>query len=139
MWEFFLFFFWLWGFGVPVLLVGAHESPAGVVGDLGDVVVVPAEGGDASVVVASVEHDQVDKLAEREASPDTQVVVHVDLADGHPLEVGAHGVHLPLVDADATVVDERFFGVVQAGGATTVTVVGDLMVIPDRNPGEFLV
>lgn len=120
-------------------MVGAHERPAGVVGDLSDVVVVPAEGGDASVVVAGVEHDQVDKLSEREAPPDTQVVVHVHLADGHPLEIGAHGVHFPLIDADATVVDERFFGVVQAGRAIAVTVVGDLMVIPDRDPGELLV
>lgn len=49
---------------VPVFLIGAHQSSAGVVGDLSDVVVVPAsEGGDASIVVAGIEHNQIDKFA----------------------------------------------------------------------------
>lgn len=98
---------------VPVLLVGAHQSSAGVVGDLSDVVVVPApEGGDASIVVAGIEHDQIDKFAQGETPPDSQVVVHIHLPDGHPFEVSAHGVHFPLIDANTAILDEGFFGVV---------------------------
>lgn len=119
-------------------MLRAHESPAGIIRNLGDVVGVPAtQSSDRPVVVTGVEHDQVEELSEREATPDTQVVVHVHLADGHPLEVRTDGVHLALVDADAAVLDEGLFGVVEAGGTITVAVVRDLVVVPHGNPGEL--
>jgi hypothetical protein len=43
-------------------------------------VVVPAQARNAAVVVARVEDDQVEKVAQLEGPPDTQVVVKVDLA-----------------------------------------------------------
>jgi hypothetical protein len=43
-------------------------------------VVVPSQAGDAAVVVARVEDNQVEKVAQLEGPPDTQVVVEVDLA-----------------------------------------------------------
>jgi hypothetical protein len=50
-----------------------------------------------------------------------------------------HSIHLPLVNADATVLDERVFGVIETGRPIAVAVVRHLMVIPDGDPGELLV
>ena len=141
----------------PVLLVRAHERAARVVSDVRDVIVVPAFDGegegvlacralmmaierkkrgwgwqltqtsDAAVVVARVDNDQVHQLAQLERPPHAEVVVQIDLPDGHPLEVRPHGVHLPLVDADRrAVVAERLLGVVEVRESVTVPVVRDL-------------
>ena len=57
---------------LPVLLIRSHKSASSIVGDLSHIVVVPAaKSGDTPVVVAGVEHDQVDQLAEREVPPDS--------------------------------------------------------------------
>lgn len=46
------------------------------------------------VVCKQIDTYKIDKFAKREAPPDTEVVVHVDLTDRHPFEVCAHSVHL---------------------------------------------
>lgn len=112
----------------PVLLLTTHKRPASIILDLSDIVSIPIERRDRPIVVPSIKHNQINKLAQREATPDSEIVIHVDLADGHPLEVSTHSVHLPLVDANAAVVDERLFSVVQAGAAVSVAVVADLEV-----------
>lgn len=38
------------------------------------------EIGDRAVVLAGVEHDEVDEGVEGEAPPDSEIVVHIDLA-----------------------------------------------------------
>jgi hypothetical protein len=50
-----------------------------------------------------------------------------------------HGVHLSLINADAAILDERLFRVVEAGGTVAVAIVGDLVVVPNRDPGKLLV
>lgn len=79
------------------------------------------------------------------------------MADGHPFKVCADGVHLALVNRDATVSDEGGFRVVKVGLAVTVSVVSNLVVVlrcvncrvqkvrsldqthPNCNPWELLV
>ena len=86
-----------------------------------DVVGVPIEIGNTAIVLSSVQHDEVQKGAELEASPDAEIVGHLDLPDWHPsetsvlrnmlrihlkdlpLEVSSYGVHLPLVGGNATI------------------------------------
>lgn len=65
----------------PVLLTAAHEGARGVVDELLNVVVVPAELGDAAIVAAGIEHDQIQELAHLERTPDAQIIIHVHLAD----------------------------------------------------------
>jgi hypothetical protein len=89
--------------------------------------------------MAGVKHDQVDKLADLERAPHTKVVVHVDLTDRHPFKVCADSVHLPLVDRDTSVPQERVFSVVKLRSTISVGVIRNLMVIPDRDPRELLV
>jgi hypothetical protein len=62
-----------------------------------------------------------------------------NLADGHPFKISTNSVHLPLVNRYATILEERVLGIVQVSRAISIGVVGDLMVIPDRNPWEVLV
>ena len=50
----------------PVLLAGAHHGAAGIVGDVVDVTRVPIQIGDRAVVVAGVQKNQVDQVANRE-------------------------------------------------------------------------
>jgi hypothetical protein len=50
-----------------------------------------------------------------------------------------HGVHLSLINADAAILDERILRVVEAGGTVAVAIVGDLVVVPNRDPGKLLV
>jgi len=50
-----------------------------------------------------------------------------------------YSIHLPLVNADATVLDERVFGVVETGRSIAVAIVRHLVVVPDGDPGELLV
>lgn len=123
----------------PVLLPTAHQRPRGIVGDVVDVVVVPIQSCNTPVVVARVEHDQIHHLAQLEVPPDAQIVVERHLPDRHPLEIRPHSVHLALVDAHAAKLEERLFRIVHAREAVAVAVVGDLVVVPDRDPGELLV
>ena len=89
--------------------------------------VVPAEAGDAAVVVARVKNHQVKQVAELERPPDAQVVVQIYLPDRHPLKVGSHRVHLALVHADGRAIGaEGLLGVVERAEAVPVAVVGDL-------------
>jgi len=44
-----------------------------------------------------------------------------------------------LINADATILDEGLFRVVETGRSIAVAIVGDLVVVPDRDPGELLV
>jgi len=122
-----------------VLLAGAHERAARVVRDGMHVVSIPVQVGDGAVVVARVEHEEVDKLADAEGAPDAQVVIHFHLADRHPFKVGAHGIHLTLVHRHASVVDEGAFGIIELGRSVAVGIVSYLVVIPDGDPGELLV
>jgi hypothetical protein len=46
------------------------------------------------IVRERIDTYKIHKLAEREAPPNAEVVVHVYLADRHPLKVGANSVHL---------------------------------------------
>ena len=57
---------------LPVLLIRSHKSASRIVRDLSHVVGIPVKSGDTPVVVASVEHDQVDQLAEGEVSPNSK-------------------------------------------------------------------
>jgi hypothetical protein len=87
----------------PMFLPRAHHGAAGIVGDVVDVVGVPVQISDPAVVMTSVEHDQVHNIAKGERPPDTQIVVHLDLTEGHPFEVGADSVHLALIGRDASI------------------------------------
>lgn len=102
----------------PILLGTAHERAACVVLDFLDVVIIPVERRDRSVVITRVEHNQVEELAHFEASPDAQIVIHVHLANSilhvsegmmeslmnarHPFEIGSNGVHFAGINADAS-------------------------------------
>lgn len=77
------------------------------------IVRVPIQVGDGSIVLTGVKHDQVNQGADGEGSPDTQIVIHFHLSNGHPLEVRSDGIHLSLVNTDASVLDERGFGIVE--------------------------
>lgn len=48
---------------------------------------VPVQIRDGSVVLTSIEHDEVEQGADRKASPNPQVVVHLDLPNWHPLKL----------------------------------------------------
>jgi len=123
----------------PVFLSAAHHASACIVADVVDVIGVPVEICDGAVVLAGVEHDQVEQAANAEAAPDTEVVVHFDLTNGHPLKVSSDSIHLSLVDGNTAITDERSFSVVELRSAITVCVIRDLVVIPDRNPRVILV
>ena len=73
---------------------------------------VPVQISDASIVLTGVKYDQVKQCADRKASPNPQIVVHLDLADRHPLEVSSNSVHLSLVNANSTISNERGLGIV---------------------------
>jgi len=49
----------------------------------------PVQVSDTTVVLTSIEHDQVEKGSDGEGAPDSEVVVHLDLTNWHPLEVGS--------------------------------------------------
>lgn len=52
-----------------------------------DVVGVPVQVRNGAVVLSSVKHDQIKEGAELEVSPDSKIVVHLDLSDWHPVEM----------------------------------------------------
>lgn len=123
----------------PVLLSATHHRSSSIVAELVNVIGVPVKIGDGAVVLTSVEHDQVEQTTNAEASPDTEVVVHLNLTNGHPLEVGSDSVHLSLINRNTTITDERCFGVVELRSTIAVCVVRDLVVVPDGDPGVILV
>lgn len=88
-----------------------------------DIIGVPIEIGYGAVVLTSVEHDQIKQTADAEAAPDAEVVVHLDLTNGHPFKVGTHRVHLALVYRDTAIADERSLGVVKLGSSIAVGVI----------------
>lgn len=94
--------------------------------------------GYGAIIIACVEHGQIEKGAHLEIPPDPEIVVHVDLANGHPLEIGANCIHLALVDAYTSRTKERIFGVVHSAEPVTIPVIGDLMVIPCCDPSKLL-
>jgi len=53
----------------PVLLVATHQRSSSVVFQLRDVFIVPIQRGDGAVVVACIEHDQIEELADLEGAP----------------------------------------------------------------------
>ena len=67
---------------------------------------IPVQIRDASIVLTRVKHNKVKQCADGEASPNPQIVVHLHLADRHPLEISSNGVHLTLVNTDSTVPNE---------------------------------
>jgi hypothetical protein len=71
--------------------------------------------------------------------PNPKIIVHADLSQRHPLEVGANGIHLPLVDRNATILQEGLFGIVHGAEAISVAVVGLLVIVPNTDPWELLV
>lgn len=115
----------------PALLSGTHHGSSGIISDSVDIIDVGVEISDRPVILASIEHEQVRKRADLEASPDSKTIVHINLAklraslisdilhsfhrailpDGHPLEVRANGVHLTLIDRNAACVQEGFLSV----------------------------
>jgi hypothetical protein len=123
----------------PVFLSAAHHTSTGIVADVVDVVGVPVEIGDGAVVLTGIKHDQIEQAADAEASPDTKVIVHLDLTDRHPLKVSSDSIHLSLVNRNTAVADERGLGVVELGSAIAVCVVRNLVVVPDRDPRVVLV
>lgn len=97
----------------PVFLSGTHHGTAGVVGNLMDVMGIPVEVRDGPIVLPGIQHNKIEKRTKGEGAPDAEVVVHLDLPDGHPFEVSTYSVHLPLINSHAAVHDEGGFGVVQ--------------------------
>jgi len=47
----------------------------------------PIEISDGSVVLSGIEHDKVDKVAEGESAPDSEVVIHCHLTNRHPFKI----------------------------------------------------
>ena len=90
----------------PIFLTTTHHRAARVVRDLVDVMSIPVQIGDGPIVLTSVKHDKVKERADREAPPNPQIVVHLNLANRHPLEVRPNSVHLSLVNADSTIPDK---------------------------------
>lgn len=114
----------------PVLLVAAHESPSRIIRNQWDVILVPAKVCDGPVVVSGVEYDKIEQFAHLEASPNSEIVIQISLSDGHPLEVRADSIHLPLVYADTrAIIEEALLGIVESGRAIAVAVVRDLMIV----------
>ena len=98
---------------------------------------VPVEIRDGPIVLSGVQHDQIQQRTDGETAPDPKTVVHLNLTDRHPLEVGSHRVHFPLVDTYSAVLDERGFCVVELGRAVAIGIVGHLVVVPDRDPRKL--
>lgn len=107
----------------PVLLSAAHHTSSSIVADVMNVVGVPVQISDGTIVLASIKHDQVEQTADAEASPNTEVVVHLDLTNGHPFKVCSDCVHFSLVNRDTTITDEGGFGVVELRSTIAVCVV----------------
>ena len=90
----------------PVFLTTAHHRAPCVIRDLMDVIGIPVQISDGPIVLTSVEHDEVKQCADGKASPNPQIVVHLNLADRHPLEISSNSVHLSLVNTNSPIADE---------------------------------
>ena len=90
----------------PVFLSAAHHTSTGIIADIMNVVGVPVQISNGTIVLTSIKHDQVKQTANAETSPDTKVIVHLNLTNGHPLKVSSDGVHLSLIDRNASIADE---------------------------------
>lgn len=55
--------------------------------------------GHVAVVLPRIEHRQVEKFADLEVAPDTQLVICINLAHRHPLMIGPHGGELAVCEA----------------------------------------
>jgi hypothetical protein len=94
---------------------------------------------DGAVVVTCIEHGQIEESTHLEVSPDAKLVIHVDLANRHPLKLSTNRIHLALIDTDTTGTEERVLGVVHRAKPVAITIVGDLMIVPSRDPSKLLV
>ena len=122
----------------PILLTRAHHRAPCVIGDLVNVVGVGIDVGYIAVILTSVKHDQVEESADAKATPNSQIVIHFDLTDWHPLKVGTNSIHLSLIDTDATILDERLFIIEQSGRACFPCIVRHFVVVPDWDPRVLL-
>lgn len=80
-----------------------------------NVVRVPVEVSDTAIVLAGVEHDKIHEITDLEVTPDSKIVIHLNLSDGHPFKVRPDGVHFSLVNRDSAIVNKRVFGIVELG------------------------
>lgn len=71
-----------------------------------DIISVPVEVGDAAIVLASVEHNEIHKISNLEISPDSKIVIHLNLSNGHPLKIRSDGVHFVLINRNSVVNNE---------------------------------
>lgn len=56
-----------------------------------------------------------------------------------PFKVRSNSIHLPLIDTDTrAIVSKRILSIVQCAKSVSIAVVGNLVVVPGRNPGEVL-
>lgn len=70
--------------------MATHECAASVIDEFCHIVVVPVQGRDRAIIIASIKHYEVKKLTNLECPPYAKVVIHVDLADTDTL-VGKFG------------------------------------------------
>lgn len=57
--------------------------------------------GHVTIILPRIEHRQVEEFTDLEIAPDSQLVVGVDLAHGHPLMIGPHGCELAVCEASS--------------------------------------
>lgn len=70
------------------------------------------------------------ELANLEVAPDAELVIGVDLSDGHPFMVGAHSSKLPVGEARAGWGETASSsGVITIGSSSLPSLVGDFMVV----------
>lgn len=87
--------------------------------------------------IRNLSHSSVKKWREQ-AKDNTHIVTDVDLSNGLPFPVSSDSVHLSLIHRDTAICNERGFRVVEFGHTVAPSIVGNLMVIPDGDPGEVL-
>jgi hypothetical protein len=92
-----------------------------------------------NLVSAYKVHTQIEELSHLEVSPDTKVVVEVDLTNRHPLKVRTNCVHLARVYTDSAELQKGSLGIVHTTGAITIAVITNLMVVPCCYPSKVLV
>jgi hypothetical protein len=61
------------------------------------------------------------------------------LANWHPFIVGSNRIHLALVNRYTAVAEEGVFGIVEFRHAVAVSVISNLVIVPNRNPRKLLV
>jgi hypothetical protein len=71
-----------------------------------NVISIPVQIRNRTIVLTSIKHEEIHQVANLEVTPDTEIVVHLNLANWHPFEVSANSIHFALVDRDSTVFDE---------------------------------